>query len=906
MKRTWNNVLLLIFLVFMIIPGMLYASDEKYEGWKRIETAHFELIFEPRDLESALHVASFADEVYDELTALLNYAPIEHIPVVISGRTSWANGCYSSFPATVFLFVTSPEDRFLGARSSDWLRSLFVHEVSHYIHLTSPVGVAKYLKKIFGPGVLSMYSPFMDGWWVEGLTTYTETNFAEGGRGDSSLFALTYQAPLQEGAMWSIRQGAYQSSFPPSGRIYTTGYLMVDYIMRTYGTDIFSKVNTRFAWFPFFGISPALKQETGYTAKQLFTFALAEKQKGIGNRSISFFSPAEGNYYLPYVTEKGLLGFSYTNENGGALVSYQGTDCKLLTKLPISDQDSLGIASDGRSAVFSMYWTDSSNKASLSLASVGYSDLYRYDLTSDSFTRLTYGKLLYAPALNCTGTRLIASQRVDSRYRLVEVDQKTGQLTVLYENPQGSIYEPKISSDGKSIIAIEIVEGNSCLVEIEKDGTKVLLVGPSKGEIRNPRFIDGDTIWFSSDETGIYCLYEVSRKTLQVHELFSDQIGVLGALKMKDSFIYQSYTAKGFVLGSTPVSACSFSPVSLNGTLPKLQSIGKDVKPDVSVQPYLDFPRFNLFLPMPFDDGNSLTLGAWIHFSSLLRKHQFIIYGGYSFAKDLPLLELSYAYTPGPYELTLEAFVNKKYTNTEKRQQALTLDFTLPVWKETRVKTYQQLALDTYFSGILRDDTSRLGSALQLAYQINGRSNPKDYFGTTSLFSYAGIMTQFDTQTETWFFKPFGGVESKLKVFRTSQTIGLDVAVLASNTGILATDLPFDGTIYGKGEGEAKALVSVRYTIPLGLFDQPIPYGGLTKMGLSLVAQSAFYYSTGHVDWEQDIYVGGKLSVNLIVGSSAILKPFVGLSISSFTGVATWYFGVDSNLQIGSSSLPAW
>ncbi len=121
----------------------------------------------------------------------------------------------------------------------------------------------------------------MPGWWIEGITTHTETTFAEGGRGDSLPFALSYQVPLQEDSMWSLAQGAYNGPFTPSGRIYVTGYLMVDYLINTYGVDAFNTINRKFAAFPFFGLSPAFRKVTGHSTKEMFTFALDERKQSL-------------------------------------------------------------------------------------------------------------------------------------------------------------------------------------------------------------------------------------------------------------------------------------------------------------------------------------------------------------------------------------------------------------------------------------------------------------------------------------------------------------------------------------------------------------------------------------------------------------------------------------------------
>lgn len=135
MKKTMMLTLFLAVLGFHLGAG----------PWQRIETGHTSIIFEEEDERSAQRIASFADEVFLELASLLEHMPKGKVPVILAGRPAFSNGMFAPFPSSIILYLTSPVDRFLGSRSSSWLRSLYTHELTHYLHLTSPVGPAKYL-----------------------------------------------------------------------------------------------------------------------------------------------------------------------------------------------------------------------------------------------------------------------------------------------------------------------------------------------------------------------------------------------------------------------------------------------------------------------------------------------------------------------------------------------------------------------------------------------------------------------------------------------------------------------------------------------------------------------------------------------------------------------------------------
>lgn len=312
--------------VLPILLSLLFLGPSLSAGpWNRIETEYTTIIFAQEDVDQAQSLASFADEVLLSLAQMLDHLPKERVPVILAGRPAWANGMFSPFPASITLYLTSPVDRFLGSRSSSWLRSLYTHELTHYLHLTSPVGVAKYLR-FFGPEVPALNTVLMPGWWVEGISTYAESAFASGGRGDEALFTLSWSSPMVEDSLWTLSQGRYNSAFPPNGRIYTTGYLMVDYLVRHYGRESFARANATYAWFPFLGLNGALRKETGLSPKALFSLAVAERKAEIpaipslGTR----ISPSRvGDHYLPIRTELGLVGYSYSLERGGGAYQVQ-------------------------------------------------------------------------------------------------------------------------------------------------------------------------------------------------------------------------------------------------------------------------------------------------------------------------------------------------------------------------------------------------------------------------------------------------------------------------------------------------------------------------------------------------------------------------------------------------------
>jgi len=852
--------LLLLFL-FALLP--LSAS------WQQMETEHTRIIFEQQDLEYAQHLSSFADEVYEELASFLSYTEKPKVPVILSGRTAWANGYYTTFPNAAYLYLTSPEDRFLGARSSDWLYSLFVHELTHYLHLGAYVGPAKYLR-FLGPGVTSLSTVFMPGWWIEGITTYAETEFADGGRGDDASFALTYQRSLEEGNMWSLSQGAYNGPFTPSSRIYITGYLMVDYLIRNYGIESFLAINRKFAAFPFFGLSPAFKRVTGYSAKQIFTFALEEKQRENGKLvGTPVGTRTEGNSYLPSLTSGGLIGYATSPESGGVLYRYHpdGTREKLLA-LGLDGGKSISFASDV--ALFSFLWADSTHPSYLAKAPVGYSDLYVLDLKTLEMVRITDGQRLVHPSISGDGKRAVASRIHGPYHELVEVNLQDGSLSVVASDEGVSYLESALNADGSALVVVKKEKGNSSLVWIGKKGEPVVLVGPTSDALQSPVWNGEDAILFSKELS----LQRYDLSTGMVEELFSQPGGVHTARLIGETLYYESYTSTGLSLFQVPVSELvSEETVFTEPQIPRTMLSGK---PIYSYKSFVDHLKWNLILPFPFVENNRFQPGVWLHTTSLLQTQSLIGSVGWSLRSNLPVTNLTYQLLFGGKALQFNAILNQYNPSKNIEQSRLAAVLSLPLYLKSSprysVKVNAQPALSLYW-----DSVETVGAAtLTLASSI--QESPQrslDFFGSPYLASSAGIQARsFDELHLLALFS----TTAQVRIAGSSAMMRMGVDVMTSSMGLLSDMLPlFSFAPLGNGQAKLRAALTLR--LPFGLHDIPVAYGGLTGSGLEVSAMSAWYLENGELSWEDAWAVGATLTGNVLLGGPQVsFRPFVSYS----------------------------
>lgn len=617
-----------LLLLFIVLSTAVFCEEEPFRGWKRTETEHFVFIFEEKDRESVYELRSFAEETYDRLTFFFDSYP-KKIRCVVSGRVDTVNGYFSPLPAHMNLYLKSPSVPTFGSEHSNWLRLLFTHELTHYIHMTYEKGFFYVLSLIFGEEVRPSDMVFLPGWMIEGIAVELEERFTDGGRGKSPFFELYYKAPLIENELFTLQQASYSSPYPPSGRIYVAGYMIISYILEEYGSDIFREIHRRFAAFPFIGPRRAIKLATGKTAAQIFyTMKRTLEAKYAAEMRMpdakKITPDTVGDYHSPLFTEAGLSLYRSTLDERPAVVTYDldtGEE-KVITKVSLTDYSSYTVSEDGSQIVFATGITRYNTPAGINYSS----DLFSCDTTTGKRKRITKDANLSQPALSPVGSLLIAVQHSGPYSRLVVIDRETGSAVPLVEEPYSTVYNPSFSPDGSKICCalkkgavqdIWVLNVDEAVRNSTSDKKPLTidspflyrLTGPDVEGDFFPRFIDDQTVLFTSDREGSLALYSVEIEERRVYRILRDRIGAFQGDYHKNRLYYASYGSDGFVVKvadtteRVDVTELFETNDTTKGTTgPKTQPVF-DRSPEAeigTISPYVDFPKPLFWLPVPF------------------------------------------------------------------------------------------------------------------------------------------------------------------------------------------------------------------------------------------------------------------------------------------------------------------
>ena len=640
-----------LFLFFILFPLL---SQEEFQGRRKLETDHFLFIYEEKDREALRELLTFAPGVYSSVTGYFGRQPAEKIPVVVNGRTDQANGYYKSGPSRIELFVASPSGPRAGALNRNWLRYLFIHEFTHYMHLTEDAGFYGNASKVFGELAKNGVSFHLPGWMVEGITTVLETRFTSGGRGRNPFFELYYKAHILEEEFFSLGQAGYGSIYPPPGRIYIAGYMMVDYLMDRYGEDVFAKIHREYIRFPLFGPWGAIKKVTGKSGDEHFeAMETLYRKRFSAYRDIPpgkrVVPDTYGNWYYPRAAENGLYLYREGLNTPPAIVRLSLDDPgdaegptegpierpaeEVIIPVRLFDEYSFDLDARGSSLVYAA--------AAYNFAKAGgtevVSDLFIYSLDTGESRRLTRGGRLRQPALSPDGTRLLAVQRMGSYSRLVEVDMADGGLRPLYEEQQTTVFTPVFSPDGNRIAFTVNQRGMQDIYLLDEGGeARPVLGGTDWGGDYFPSWKDDETFLFTSDREGELALYEISPEAEFPGEskpgytkkepvrILRDPAGIISARVVGDKIYYGTYTSKGYTAAVKEYPSVGEPAVPSGLSIEERPPEAYDWLELPPSRSYIDLPRPIFWFPIPAvtpvrnSAGFALGAGIMTMFSSPL------------------------------------------------------------------------------------------------------------------------------------------------------------------------------------------------------------------------------------------------------------------------------------------------
>ncbi|MDR0409595.1 MAG: hypothetical protein LBH18_04275 [Spirochaetaceae bacterium] len=226
----------LVFLILVFCAASISAQNfNPFSILRVLRTEHFEFIYSKASALTAQKLASRAEAIYDNISAMTGLSLDRRVPVIVTPETDEHNGYMNPLPYPHIAIFDTPA-------SIEWtvfansLEALFLHEMTHAITGTTRSPAAKVLNRVFGGWV---YPTGLNAPWfmIEGAAVSFESLDGTGRSNDplikqklrQDIIENSFKTPFQSAGVWDM---------PSLGNVYYYyGGLFSSYLQKKYGME---------------------------------------------------------------------------------------------------------------------------------------------------------------------------------------------------------------------------------------------------------------------------------------------------------------------------------------------------------------------------------------------------------------------------------------------------------------------------------------------------------------------------------------------------------------------------------------------------------------------------------------------------------------------------------------------
>jgi Tol biopolymer transport system component len=571
-----------------------WAQEAEYNHpelkWRTYQTEHFVIYFHQGEDYTASVAGKIAEEVYGPITSMYDYRPSGKVHLIFQDTDDIANA-ETYFNDNKIRFWTSSLDWEMRG-THYWLRNVITHEFTHIIQLGASrkwtrripgfyVQVLAYEEErrpdvLYGyPNVLCSYAvPVLTipGWFAEGTAQYQNPKLGND-YWDSQRDMVLRSRTLGGTLLTYDQMGVFDKTSLDAETVYNQGFALVRYIANRWGDEALKQISISARNPLMLNFDSALKKVTGLNGHQIYDeWKTYLEQNYTKNTETIKDNLVEGRN----ISHEGTVNLSPVFSPDGTKIAYFGNEKRpywsqtnvLIYNVKDSTTKSLGIR-----VVSGLSWSPDGQfltyarrgKADMHGSSVF--DIYIYDTQREEEFKLTNGLRAENPSFSADSKQLVCTVNKDGIRNLAVIDlpeltaKKPERLnaSTLKNNPRfhqltqfqngEQVFRPRWSPDGSKIIFTLHHDIGRAIATIPAAGGPIDTLLSTVTTLRDPVFsADGNTVYYSSDETGIFNIYSLDLRTHQSVPLTN----VLGGAFMPDvhgdSLTFCQFTAKGFVV----------------------------------------------------------------------------------------------------------------------------------------------------------------------------------------------------------------------------------------------------------------------------------------------------------------------------------------------------------------------
>lgn len=507
------NLILFLYICFFSLNNWAQRIGFANENWKTIKTEHFDIIFSAEQQDLGLYYADVAEKAYQNLETVFTERPPRTV-VVINDKTDAANGYATRIPYPLIMaYSVQINDHESLSESGEWARELITHEMTHILQLEPALGFYKLLRPVFG----SIVAPnlLLPLWWKEGMAVELETRFSNRGRlrslhQDAALRAIQLDNKLFSYTLASANE--VLPSWPYGNRPYLFGSLLFSFIAKNKKISAINKLTSLQAeQLPYF-ISGPVNELNEASYDDLFDQTLTAIKANIDQQILaldtliptkSTILPIEGQSALQpiYSVNNKLLAF-IENKEGDPEITIKNSDGTFVPELknrPTGQINSLVFHPTSPQIYFTKIDRVNSKET--------FSDIYVYDISTDTVTSLTKGQRARDLHFSDDGKQIVfvSTFHGKTQLKIMDLNSKTIQ-TVAESYFDERYYSPLFWNNSEILFTKKIADGENQLQKIDLKTKSILTIPLSHKNISFLRKF-GTKLYFTSSENGVFNIY---------------------------------------------------------------------------------------------------------------------------------------------------------------------------------------------------------------------------------------------------------------------------------------------------------------------------------------------------------------------------------------------------------------
>lgn len=560
---------IVLFCISSNLQAQVFGGNPANKRWSQVNGRAARVIFSKPLDTVALKVLGIVEELNTKTQASIGTKQ-EKVDIVLQNETVQSNGYVALGPYRSEFYLTPPQNSYL-LGSLPWYEQLAIHEFRHVQQNNNfNIGFSHLMRVIFGQeGQALANNAVVPDWFYEGDAVYNETQVSEQGRGRLANFYNDYRAIWAAKKNYSymkLRNGSYRDFTPDH---YALGYLQVAYGREKYGADFWKKVTTdavkyRGLFYPF---QSAIKRYSGKNFKEFRSEAFDYFKSQNKNAE-----PVVDNTKYRYVDEE----YPAISDNGSVVfvkTSFRKVHAFTLRENGKPDRKIRikGISLDNHFSYRNATIVYSGFRQDPRWGWRNYGEIRIVDVASGTEKRITNRTKYFSPDLSSDGRSVVAVEMAkEGRSSLHLLDASTGKLLRSMPNPDAYVYAyPKFTKDGDVISVIKDQAGKMSLALTNNTDGKTSVLLPMSFHVMGFPVVTGDTVFFSAS-TGefdrIYAYQLKDRKLSMVtrpgdEQATGDYQPAAGAGKL----YWSRFTAKGSRLVSASLADLRWTPVNISG-----------------------------------------------------------------------------------------------------------------------------------------------------------------------------------------------------------------------------------------------------------------------------------------------------------------------------------------------------